>query len=189
LRLAPRRSAARFTPFAFARQLLVAIGRTPSAFSFVLARAIGRTICVCSRSSCRRPSFIDVARRFSVFFAGAPLADRVSPRAVGPLLQSLFATSRNALCGLGGEPRLGWMYVRRGSQFIYPNGHKAKKGRLGGGLPSFIFLTFPNYLRVQRQVLSRHSPSRCVFGAFSNVVESRHVLSRDVVDWRCYDGQ
>ena len=61
--------------------------------------------------------------------------------------------------------------------------------RRSGGLPSFVFLTFPNYLRVRLQVLVRHSPSRRVLSAFLEAVETRHALSRDVVDWRCYDGQ
>ena len=46
---------------------------------------------------------------------------------------------------------------------------------------SFVFLTFPNYLRVRLQVLLRHSPSRRVLGAFLIAVESRHALSRDAI--------
>ena len=57
-----------------------------------------------------------------------------------------------------------------------------------GGLPSFVFLTLPYYLRARLQWL-RHSPSCRVLGAFLNAVESRHPLCRDAVDWRGEDGQ
>jgi hypothetical protein len=54
--------------------------------------------------------------------------------------------------------------------------------------PSFVFLTLPYYLRARLQWL-RHSPSRRVLGAFLNAVESRHALSRHLVDWRGEDDQ
>ena len=57
-----------------------------------------------------------------------------------------------------------------------------------GGLPSFVFLTLPYYLRARLQWL-RHSPSCRVLGAFLNAVESRHPLCRDSVDWRGEDDQ